>query len=63
MAAFFFLPQKTKGYFYKAKFCICAILHFRWKIGEKLEQLMSFFLLKKCIYMYSLIYIRQVSLE
>lgn len=53
MAAFIFLPQKTKGYFYKAKFCICAILHFRRKIGEKLEQIMSFFLLKKCIYMLS----------
>lgn len=41
---FFFLPHKTKGYSYKTKFCICAILYFRWRIGEKLDQIMSFFL-------------------
>lgn len=42
MAAF--LPQKTKGYFYKAKFCTCAILYFRWRIRGKLEQIMGLFL-------------------
>lgn len=44
MATFLFLPHKTKGYFYNPKFCICAILYFRWRIGEKLDQIMSFFL-------------------
>lgn len=33
MAAFF-SPHKTKGYFYKAKFCICAVLYFRLRVGK-----------------------------
>lgn len=44
-AAFFFsCLTKQKGYFYKAKFCICAILYFRLRVGEKLEQIIGFFL-------------------
>lgn len=46
----FFLPHKTKGYFYKAKFCICAILYFRLRVGEKLEQIMCFFLAFKSVF-------------
>lgn len=32
MAAFFY-ASLTKGYFYKAKFCIYAILSFRLRVG------------------------------
>lgn len=45
MAAFF-LPHKTKGYFYKAKFCLCEILYFRLRVGENWSKQRVSFLVK-----------------